>query len=181
MDENIYKLQLLTLANEAEIYLRELFHDSEYGNLPKDEKKLYSHMEKLDRSGKLSHLRPEQREIVLPGNKKTNSAKFDTILLSHFLLTHAKLTKPARAALEKIGEEKNLILSNPDITYQEFETRWNNMETFLRRLGYPYDCHAKYIKAAYDFDQLDALDGIEDSLRKSEREIKEYNDKNKFK
>lgn len=164
--ENEYKIRLVTFNHEAGKHLRWLFHHPKHGNFPNDEKMLYQVMVELDKDGKLNHLRPDQRALVLPNCKKTDSRTFDMNLLCFFLLTHEKLTKTMREDIEGLKNEGNIIIHYSNINYVQFQIRWTHMETFLCRLGYDVSI-VKYLKSV----RLDELEQFQVSINQSNTRI----------
>lgn len=130
--ENEYKLRLTTFLTEAEKHLRYLFHHPKYGNFQEDEKV----MAKAHKKNKLNYLRSDQRALVLPRNKKTDSKTFDITILCYFFLHHTKLAISVKQDIEGVRSERNWVVHTPNITYDEFQKRWNAMKVFLNRLGY---------------------------------------------
>ncbi|XP_057310592.1 uncharacterized protein LOC130648556 [Hydractinia symbiolongicarpus] len=163
-----FKLRLVTFLSEAEKHLRCIFHDPKYGNFPTDRKKIYGIMVKLDKNGSLNHLQPNQRTIVLPKSRETDSQEFDITLLSYFLLNHVKLSKKVREAIEGIRKERNLILHNPNILCTEFQTRWTSLEVFLSVLNYDIST-VKDLKSG----SLEHLEHLQVSINKSKIELQD--------
>ncbi|XP_057296622.1 uncharacterized protein LOC130625536 [Hydractinia symbiolongicarpus] len=119
-----FKSYVLTeLLFKAEEYLRCLFHDPEYGDFPRDGRKLYETFIEWNKQGKLNDLEKKYFSTLLPDSKTTDSEAFDLHLLSYFLCKCTKIKDKERKIFGKIFDLKSQLIQCDSIALGFYQSK----------------------------------------------------------
>lgn len=148
--ENEYQIRLVTYLNEGADYLRTVLHDPTRGNLPTNETDLYKTL--LLFKTNLNNLSADQKQIVFPNNKRTNSKKFDITILCHILINCCPQVKPPvggwkiktpktydlseGADIIRLRKARNDVMHARKLTRDQYIELWDTIEAVMIRLGY---------------------------------------------
>ncbi|XP_057296929.1 uncharacterized protein LOC130625832 [Hydractinia symbiolongicarpus] len=142
--EDIYRrryfetYELTELLFKAEEYLRCFFHDPEYGDFPRDGRKLYETFIEWNKQGKLNDLEKKYFSTLLPDSKTTDSEVFDLHLLSYFLCKCTKIKDEERKIFDEIFDLESQFLRCESIAF-DFDQSMDILFGILRKIKHLTD------------------------------------------
>ena len=141
-------IRLATFLHEPlKASLLELFHNPQYGGLPRDPVILYKeldslHKQEIEKKKKKKIISKEQYDKIFPLCQQTNSEKLDVTLLV-FLIKQCipSLPKHILRAVESARAWRNFVhhTEPSTIDLQKFNAKWNEGCFIIKQLLFKYD------------------------------------------